>query len=386
MKVLTIAWTNLRRTLRERISLFFVFVFPMLLILVLGLAFGGSSEPRVGVAVADPGPLAAQLRDRVAAARGVTVRTIADESELVSMVEHGQLEAGLVIAAGYDRALTAGDRAAVRLIARSGQQGQQVATLINAAVAQESGRLRAARLAAQETHTSLSAALARVAGIAERLPAVTVHTSTVGSAAFPADLGRFDTGASSELLLFVFLTSMTSSVALIETRRLGIARRMLATPTSARTVVAGEALGRLLIAVFQGAVIMVGSALLFGVDWGDPLAAVALVVAFSLVAAGAGLLTAATLRTGQQAIAVGLLLSLGLGALGGTMMPLEFYSDTMRTVAHLTPHAWAADAFAVLVRHDGNLLSILPQLGVLLGVAATLMTLASWRLRRALTP
>jgi hypothetical protein len=36
-------------------------------------------------------------------------------------------------------------------------------------------------------------------------------------------------------------------------------------------------------------------------------------------------------------------------------------------------------------RVDGNLASILPQLGVLLGVAAVLMTLASWRLRRGLT-
>jgi len=59
-------------------------------------------------------------------------------------------------------------------------------------------------------------------------------------------------------------------------------------------------------------------------------------VVFSLVAAGAGLLVAATLRTGQQAIAVGLLLALGLGALGGTMMPLEFYSDTMRWSADLS--------------------------------------------------
>jgi len=385
MKVLAIAWTNLRRTLRERISLFFVFVFPMLLILVLGLAFGGSSQPRVGLTLLDPGPLAAQLRDKVAAAEGVTVRAVRDEPELVSMVERGELEAGLVIAAGYDRALTAGDTATVRFIARAGQQGQQVGALVNGTVAQEAGRLRAAQFAAAETRTSLPDALARVDGIAGRLPAVTVQTRTVGQADFPTDLGRFDTGASSELLLFVFLTSMTSSVALIETRGLGISRRMLATPTSSRTVVAGEALGRLLIAVFQGAVIMVGSALLFGVGWGDPVAAVTLMVVFSMVAAGAGMLTAATLRTGQQAIAVGLLLSLGLGALGGTMMPLEFYSDTMRMVAHLTPHAWAVDAFAVLVRHDGNLISILPQLAVLLGVAATLMALASWRLRRALT-
>lgn len=67
------------------------------------------------------------------------------------------------------------------------------------------------------------------------------------------------------------------------------------------------------------------------------------------------------------------------------MMPLDFYTPTMRAVAHLTPHAWAVDGFAVLVRHDGGLASILPQLGVLLGVAAALLALASWRLRRALT-
>jgi len=385
MKALAIAWINLRRTLRERISLFFVFVFPMLLILVLGLAFGGSFQPRVGVTMPGGQPMAAQLHDRLRGAEGITVRVVSDETELLSMVERGELEAGLVIPDGYDRALTTGGIATVRYLARPGKQGQQVGAIVTGAVAQESGRLRAARFAAAQTGVPLSDGLARVDRLAGRLAAVTVQTRTVGAAEFSADLGRFDVGASSQLLLFVFLTSMTSAVALIETRRLGVSRRMLATPTSSGVVVAGEALGRLLVAVFQGAVIMAGSALLFGVDWGDPLAAVTLMVAFSLVAAGAGMLAAATLRTGQQAIAVGLLLSLGLGALGGTMMPLEFYSPTMRAVAHLTPHAWASDGFAVLVRHDGTLASILPQLGVLAATAVALLTLASWRLRRALT-
>jgi linearmycin/streptolysin S transport system permease protein len=385
MKVLTIAWTNLRRTLRQRISLFFVFVFPMLMILVLGLAFGGSFQPRVGVVRLEPGPLAAQLAGRLAAADGIAVRTVPDEPRLVAMVEHGQLEAGLVIPAGYDQAVATGRTATVRYIAQGGRQGMQVGAIVDSVVTQEAGRLRAARFAATATGAPLSSTLARVDALNGRLPAVTVDTRTTGEAAFPADLGRFDVGASSELLLFVFLTAMTSSVALIETRRLGISRRMLATPTRAGVVVGGEALGRLLVAVFQGLVIMIGSALLFGVDWGQPLAAVALMVSFGLVAAGAGMLMAAVLRTGQQAIAVGLLLSLGFAALGGTMMPLDFFSPAMRTVAHLTPHAWAVDGFAQLVRHHGTLSSILPQLAVLLGAATLLMSLASWRLRRSIS-
>ena len=49
MKVLWIALANLRRMFRVRTNIFFVFVFPMVLILVLGATFGGSSTPRLGV-------------------------------------------------------------------------------------------------------------------------------------------------------------------------------------------------------------------------------------------------------------------------------------------------------------------------------------------------
>jgi ABC-2 type transport system permease protein len=385
MKALVIAATNLRRTLRERSSLFFVFLFPMLMILVLGLAFGGSFQPRVGTVVAEAGPLAGQLRDRLAGAGGIDVRPIADERALVGMVERGELEAGVLIPAGYDRDLRAGKVPVVRYLARTGQQGQQVGAIVAAAVDAETGRLRAARFAAGETGEPFETALGRVDALSPAVPAVAVTATAVGEAEIPANLGRFDTGASAELLLFIFLTAMTSSVALIETRRLGVSRRMLATPTPAGVVVVGEALGRLAVAVVQGFTIMLGSALLFRVSWGDPIAATALMLAFSLTASGAGMLIGSVLRTGQQAVAVGILLGLALGALGGTMMPLEFFSGTMRRIAHLTPHAWAVDGFAKLVRHDGGLLSIAPELGVLLGGAAVLLALASWRLRRTLT-
>jgi ABC-2 type transport system permease protein len=78
------------------------------------------------------------------------------------------------------------------------------------------------------------------------------------------------------------------------------------------------------------------------------------------------------------------MLGLGLAALGGSMVPLEIFSPTMRTVAHITPHAWANDGFAELVRHGGNVLDIAPQLGVLLGYAAVLFLAGTWFLRRRL--
>lgn len=67
------------------------------------------------------------------------------------------------------------------------------------------------------------------------------------------------------------------------------------------------------------------------------------------------------------------------------MFPLELFSPTMQTVAHATPHAWALDGFAELVRHDGNAIDILPELGVLVLYAAALLLVAAWRLRVVIT-
>ena len=105
-----------------------------------------------------------------------------------------------------------------------------------------------------------------------------------------ATLGRFEAGAYSELVFFVFLTSLTGSAALIQSRRLGISRRMLSTPTPVRTILVGEWLGRFGVPMVRGLFIMFGSALVFGVDWGDPLAAAAILIVFSLGAAAPGML------------------------------------------------------------------------------------------------
>ena len=67
------------------------------------------------------------------------------------------------------------------------------------------------------------------------------------------------------------------------------------------------------------------------------------------------------------------------------MVPVEVFPDTTRTIAHVTPHAWGNDAFAALVRRDGNVADIFPELAALAGFAIVLLTLATWRLRKAIT-
>lgn len=382
MTALVIAATNLRRTLRDRTNAFFFVLFPLLMIMVLGLAFGGENDPRLAVVGSSGSPLARDLTSALAHVDGVEVLRLGDRDDAIDAVEEGRVEAAVVVPDEYDARLAGGAGVAVPYYSRSDRTAQQVGMIVRAVVDEQAARLRVARTLQLELGGDLGANVARGDVVAARFTEMQVTTTTVGTAAFPADLGRFDLTASSQLLLFIFITSMTTAAALIETRRLGVAKRMFATPTRLSTIVAGEALGRVATAVVQGLVIMAGAALIFGVSWGSPLGAALLMLLFATVAGGAGMLLGAVARTAQQSIAVGLLIGLGLSALGGSMMPLEFYSSTMLTVAHATPHAWAADGFATLVRHDGTVLDILPELGVLTGYAAVLFVLGAWSLRR----
>jgi ABC-2 type transport system permease protein len=386
MKVLWIALEDLRRMFRVRTNIFFVFVFPMVLILVLGATFGGSFTPRLGVVSTGSGPLGAALLRQLEQTPHLRVVTVPDPAALLTQVERGNLAAGVIVPPGYDGAVRAGRAVNLRYLARPDQSSRQLGEAVRGVVARQAALLGAARFAvAQHAVPGFDAGLAAATRIAPAVPSVSVTRTTAGPALFSRTLGQFDEGAWTELLLFLFLTALTGAVALIETRRLGVARRMLATPTSAGTVIAGTTLGRVLIACVQALVIILGSALLFSVSWGQPAGVAAVVILFALVGAGAGIFAGTLFRNEQQAIGVSLLLGLGLGALGGCMVPLEVFSPVMRQVAHITPHAWGNDAFARLAGHGASVTGILPQLGILAAYAAVLLTLAAWRLRRVLS-
>ncbi|MEU5321080.1 ABC transporter permease [Streptomyces sp. NPDC021056] len=82
----------------------------------------------------------------------------------------------------------------------------------------------------------------------------------------------------------------------VQTRRTGVYARSLAAQVSARTLVLGETIAYLLLALLQALLIVAVGALAFGVAWGDPIAAAVLVAVWALVGTGAGVLAGAVFR------------------------------------------------------------------------------------------
>lgn len=386
MRVLAIAGVNLRRLLRDRMGLFFIFVLPVVLIVVLGTVFGGRTAPRIGIVVVDGGPLAAELIEAIRNGDvELEVRTPSDETRLQAAVEDGSLELGLVVPAGYDEVLRDGGRAEVRVIGLPTTVLSALRRAVDTAVAGQTARVRAARLAQAEAGITFEQALRIATDVQAGTPGFEVTVERIGEGIFPEGTAAFAPGAQSQLVLFMFLTSMTAATQVILSRQLGVSRRMLAAPIGVITIVAGEVLGRFGVAMVQGLFIVFLSALAFGVPWGDPLAAGMVVVAFALVGTGAAMVVGVFANDVDQAGALGVMAGMLLGALGGAMVPLEIFPEPMHTIAYLTPHAWAIQGLRTVGLRDGGPADILPELAVLGLFALGLIALGSWRFRRVLS-
>lgn len=385
MKAIAIAGVNLRRLLRDRVGLFFIFVFPIVVIVTIGAVFGGGASSRLGVVVGDGGPLQGELVQGLRALDDVEVEVVADRGTLLPAVERGQFEGGLFIPSGYDSTLRSGEAAALGFIGRPGSiAAQSLRSGIDLVAAQQGALVRAATFATERGEGNFDENLTRARTIAGQVPRVGVEFAYAGDAAVDEDLGAFDFGAAQQLILFMFLTSLNAAAQLIQSRRLRVSQRMVSTPTSVRTVLAGETLGRFGVAMLQGLFIVIASALAFGVKWGNPWGTGAIVILFALVGTGAAMLLGSIFENDQQAGAIGTFLGLALAALGGCMVPLEEFSPTMERVAHVTPHAWAVDGLFDVLLNNAGIGGITTELGALAAFAILLLGTATWRLNRSL--
>lgn len=383
MRISAIVSTALTRFVRDRFNLFFVFVFPLAIVLLIGLQYGERPTPQLGL-VGPDSPTVAELVDRLEDGDQVEVVRHDRRDELVGAVDAGDLDAGIVVDPDFEAQIEAGEQSRIGFITSPLGVGPQLRVVVDDALARTLAVPTAVQAAVDR---GADPAQARQTATAQ-LPIIDVvatEVTTTGDRLFPEGISGYDIGAASQLVLFMFLTSLTGAAALIQSRRLGVITRMRSTPTSVGTILGGEAIARFAIAALQGVYIMVATVVLFGVDWGNLPAAVAVLVAFAAVGAAAAMLTGAVFDNDEQAAGIAVIIGLGLAALGGAMLPVELFSDTMLTIARFIPHYWAIDALAEVVRRGGTIADIGTQLGVLALFTVAIGTVAVWRLRVALT-
>lgn len=175
--------------------------------------------------------------------------------------------------------------------------------------------------------------------------------------------------------MFVMFTILGGMAALIRERQQWTLQRLVVMPVSRAEILGGKILAYFTIGMMQLTVVFaIGYG--FGMDYGSNWIGIILLgVAFSLAATSLTFALATFLRTEGQAGQLTTLLGLSLAALGGAWWPLDVVPDFMKIIGHLSPIAWVMDGFQDIIWYQRGLIDVLPEIGVLLGIAAVLFVI-----------
>jgi ABC-2 type transport system permease protein len=335
--VIPIVRVNLRRAGGDRRYLFVATVFPVLFILVTGVLAGNPKEP---VGLVHPSARLLQLAQHTP---DVKVRVEPNRAQLSDDILRGRVVAGLVMLPSAP--------------------GQQRAEFVS----------ETASASAVQARTDVVAILDLMAAEGTR-PEVT--DLTLAHTDVPAAMSPFSYVAPADLVLFLGITVLLLASGVVETRRLGLMRRLAAAPVRRRTIVAALIATSLCVAAAQSVGLLAVGRFIFGVHWGNPAGVILVLATLSLAYSGAAALVSLRSRSEEQAIALAVVLGIVCGLLGGCMYPLDVVGPAVRAVGHVVPQAWAMDAFVKLIYNHGSLASVLPEIGVLALFAAALGALA----------
>jgi ABC-2 type transport system permease protein len=173
-------------------------------------------------------------------------------------------------------------------------------------------------------------------------------------------------------VLFGFFLALTVALSFVEERKSGTWRRLLATPANPRQIQLAKLVPFVLVGLIQFAFLFAIAILVFGMEVaGSPLALIVLTASVVLCATSLGFAMAAVGGSEKQVSAIGSIVILVMGLIGGCMVPRIIMPAVMKTAGLAVPHAWALDGyFDVLVRSGTDLADVAPQIGAILGFAA----------------
>ena len=418
-KLLNIALKDLKIMFRDPSALVWMLVMPIALTLVMAFAFGrltgggqaaGLSDIPVIIVDLDGGQMSepiVQAFQSQELADLIDVTTSQDESAARQAVEADKVAAAIIIPAGFTAkiippglqqgdfsALSQREQGVVEVYASPERSisASIVRSIVNAVL----NRMATAGAAAQTSITQLivsgTVSPQEMQHIGNEIGMRAGEQASQGApmklnaqfAGASDNSGGFDWMAymapSMAVLYLMFTVSLGARSVLAE-RQWGTLQRLLTSPTSPAQVLGGKISGIFLTGLAQMVILILFSALAFGVRWGAPVALIGLIVATVFAATGWGALIAAYSKSPGQAMSIGSMLALVFAGLAGNFVPRQNYPQFLQQISLVTPNAWALEGFQSLGQ-GGGLSDVLLPIGALTIMGMILFGVATVLFRR----
>ena len=390
--LMQVSWKNL---MRDRAAQLLVFVVPIAFYSIFALVFGQSNDtslPRVRVLVVDEsrtaasaGLVAALQADsglRVSTAWRTSARDTArvplDRARAEALVRGGEAPVAIVLPAGIDTSIArfgAGGTKALLLTDPSDRVAPQVA----AGLLQKAA-LRAGRAEADEFS---GGAAAGGGDPAEDLMPVRTERRDVVGTTDRRDGGITSFYAAAIAVMFLMFSASGAGGALLEEGETGTLERVLTSRVGMNRLLAAKWLHIVRLGVLQIAVMYVWGMLVFRVPLLTHLPGFAVMTLFTAACTAAfGLVLATLSRSRQQLAGLSNLIVLSLSAIGGSMYPRPFMSETLQKVSLVGFNAWALDGYTKVFWRDEPVTALWPQVAMLALFTVLFLALARRLARR----
>lgn len=384
-RILAMFQLSVLQVVRDRGEFISMFLLPILLTYVFGVAFGsqGSDRPVLVMWVEGPmGTYSQQIHDLTHAEESIVVEIDSYEGAKKKL-DNGATSVIVTVPEGFDEAIEAGEDVALEVeLAPGSARGAASLQVLNGAVARVNANVQAARIVERDltprprtpqadwedpfpfdvlyaTADSFWEPVAPIGVTGTRVSASDVR----GDAVLATSNVQYSVGFT---IMFVMFMAFGSAGGILEEREQGTLRRLLITPSTRAQILGGKVVGVIGTSAIE-AIILVGlGALAFGVPWGrDPLALILVLGAYILASAGLAVFVTAVVRTRSQLSAIGPIAATGLSMIGGSYWPIEVTPPFMQTLAKFTPTGQAMAGLLDIVARGQGLETIWMPAGIL---------------------
>lgn len=189
------------------------------------------------------------------------------------------------------------------------------------------------------------------------------------------------------MVMFVFYSGAASCLNILEEQEAGTLPRLFTTPTPRAAVLGGRFVSVLVLLVFQVAVLLVVSSVVFRLDWGAPLLVALVTLAMIVCATGLGIFITSLLKDTRQA---GIIFG-GVLTVAGMLGMIRAFTGTVAAasgnafgvISLFVPHGWAVRGWLALSQGAG-LADILPTVAVLLAAGVVFFVFGVLKMARRL--
>jgi ABC-2 type transport system permease protein len=221
----------------------------------------------------------------------------------------------------------------------------------------------------------------RTIGLLLGVPAILM---TIFRFVYEHEHAGFERAGPALMVLFPLITMfLVSSVALLRERTSGTLERLLTTPLSRLSLLAGYALAFTLLAIIQAGVVTALSLGVLGLSiTGSTALVVVLAAAVALLGLGLGLLASAFARTEFQVVQFFPAAILPQLLLCGLLVSRTRMGGVLHAISDLLPMSYAVDGIRNLADHPGVSTVAIGDLAIVLAFAVAAVLLGALTLRR----